>query len=120
MSDAKKNDEPKKSKEAKFFAAMGDEVVRQRKQLTEDKGVEGTDLGTLELLALRSDYNKFEKECVPQLTAGSECTTVFNTRSGKRLDVTVSLQSGVDVNITSDQGASRKVAFRPPPPGSTL
>lgn len=103
-----------KSKEQQFFETMGDLVSRNRSQLTDDKSVPGTDLGFIELLNLKSAYNKFERECVPKLSAGSECTTVFNTTGGKKLDVAVSMQAGVAIHITGTEGQKRKVSFKPP------
>ena len=103
-----------KSKEKAFFETMGELVSKNRAQLLEDQGVPGTDLGTFELWRLKGAYDKFEEKCVPLLAAGSECTTVFNTTGGKRVDVQVSMQSGVAIGITGSEGQKRKLTFTPP------
>lgn len=106
---------------ADFFKAMGEVVSNNRRELTSDKGVAGTDMGMLELMRLKSAYNRFEETCVPQLAAGNSCTTVFNTTGGKRLDVEVSLTQGVEIHITNPEAnnAKRKVNFKPVVPGAT-
>lgn len=105
---------------ARFFKAMGDVVSDNRRQLTDNQGIKGTDLGLIELMMLKSSYNQFEASCVSQLAAGASCTTVFNTTGGKRLDVEVSMKNGVDIKITSpgpEANNTRKVSFRPPAGG---
>lgn len=118
MADPKPPVDPKVEEASKFFKAMGDVVADNKGELLKDKGVAGTDLGWIELAKLKGAYNKFETECVEKLAAGATCTTVFNSSSGKRLDVDVSLTQGVDIKITAPETQNtRKVSFRPPASG---
>lgn len=103
-------------KASAFFQAMSDQVSAQREQLSNNQGIDGTDLGLREMLGLRNSYNRFAAECVPVLASGKDCTTVFNTAAGKKLDVTVGYTKGVRVGIIpeGETVVRREVVFTPP------
>jgi hypothetical protein len=92
------------------FDALMDVVSRNRGDLFK------AGLGRLELLGASGKFESFKQDCLPRLM-DSGCTTTFNFKSGRQLDVALD-QKNVRLRVVSENAEAAPVRLQYSRPNS--